>query len=427
MKTSYARLMDEHLAGLLREVPAVAVDGLKGVGKTVSSKRAAKSVFELDRDADADIVANDVARLAKAPPPVLIDEWQKVPKVWDFVRRAVDDGAEPGRYLLTGSIANTNTDIHSGAGRILRVRMFPLALGERGVASPSVSLRALFQSAAPFTAAISGDTAFAFENYVREITASGLPGLRRYTGETLADMLESYLQNLLSHEFIQQGVRIRQPHTLLRWLKAYAAATATDAAYSEILDASTAGESDKPASKTVIAYREALGNLWLLDELPAWTDGAAYVSKLKLTPKHYLADPALAAHLLGIDADTLLNPPGAETRFDARHGNILGRFFESLAHLSLRVCCSVNRASLSFLRTRDGAHEIDFIAQRGRKTVAFEVKLAPTVGDADVRHLLWLRGVLKDRLQDAVILTTGRLAYRREDGIAVVPLALLGA
>jgi predicted AAA+ superfamily ATPase len=243
-------------------------------------------------------------------------------------------------------------------------------------------------------------------------------------------MLDSYFSNLLTHDFQLQGVRLRQPHTLMRWLRAYAAAISTNSGYNEILDASTAGEGAKPAAKTTIAYREALGNLWLLEELPVWIEGENFFSGLKMTPKHYLIDPAFAVHLLGLDEDMLAAPGEADSDyavFDRKYGSIIGRLFEALVFLDLKVYSGVNDADLSYVATAKNDHEIDFVVSKARRAVAFEVKLAPYIEESDVRHLLWLKEKAAGRIRDAVVITTGPYAYRREDGIAVVPAALLGA
>jgi len=430
MKKHYDRLIEPYLKTLMKEFPAIAIDGLKGVGKTVSSKRIAATVFELDKPKDFDQVANIPDILLTSPPPVLIDEWQRIPPVWDFVRRAVDDGAKPGTFLLTGSISNTDTNIHSGAARIIRRKMYPLALSERGIEKPTVSISELFSSAVPFTASISGKTDVTSRDYLYEISASGLPEFRHYTTESRRIAFESFFANILSHDFRQQGIRLRQPETMLRWLRAYAAAVSTDAGYSEILDASTAGVGNKPAAKTTIAYREALENLWLLDELMPWTEGESFFSGLKLSPKHYLAGPALAAYLLGLDEKILTGGDGWSTRavrFDQKYGSIIGRLFESLLHLSLSTYAGVNNAKLFFMKTYKGDHEIDFILQKGSKIIACEVKFSPTASPTDGKHLRWLINKVGSDCRDAMIITTGAAAYRRNDGIAVIPAALLGA
>ncbi|MDR0852908.1 MAG: DUF4143 domain-containing protein [Clostridiales Family XIII bacterium] len=430
MKEKYERLIEPYIAELMHDLPAVAIDGLKGIGKTVSTKHIANTVYELDRARDFALLKNNLEKLKTNEKPVLIDEWQRMPEVWDYIRRAVDDELVSGSYLLTGSIANTNTDIHSGAGRIIRKKMYPLSLQERNLETPTVSISEIFASDENFVTPIGGETSVEFDQYISEIVMSGLPAFRAQSEKFRSQAFESFFDNILSHEFEQQGVKIRQPQTLLRWLRAYAAATSTNSGYEEILDASTAGEGSKPSAKTTIAYREALGNLWLLDELQAWVSGSEFFTGLKSTPKHYLADPAFAVHLLGLTEEILKSPgseiPGTD-KFNKKYGDILGRLFESLMQLSLRVYSSVNDASLSYAATHKTEHEIDFIVQKGLRFIAFEVKLAPYIEDRDVRHLLWLKEKTGMYLADAIIITTGPFAYRRPDGIAVVPAALLGA
>ena len=428
--TFYPRLMENYIKAAMKELPAIAIEGLKGVGKTELSRKLAKTVFELDRDADFIFLSNSLETVAEMTTPVLFDEWQRIPKTWDYVRRSIDNGAEEGSFLLTGSIANTNTNIHSGAGRIVKYTMYPLSLAERLIDKPTVSLGVLLSSK-PFSTTIKGNTKTGFADYVAEICKSGLPGLRSFSMERRKDLMASYVSNLLSHDFKQQGFSVRQPLALRRWLTSYASAIGTDAGYSEILDASTGGEGEKPAAKTTISFREALGNLWLLDELPTWTDGEEYFSGLKRSPKHYLADPAIAVYLLGLDEESLMSPDLLSDsdirKRDDRYGNTYGRLYESLIQLCLRTYTRVNSSNLYFMATRRGDHEIDFIVEKGRSLIAIEVKLAPVVEDKDVQHLLWFRDRVGERLKDMILINSGNLAYRRKDGVAVVPAALLGA
>jgi len=430
MDREYKRLIDKYLQDMLTEIPAISIEGLKGVGKSVSASKLANTVFELDHRWDRTLIENDIGALSREPLPVLIDEWQKVPEVWDYVRRMADKGGAPGSFLLTGSAKNQNYDIHSGAGRILKVRMYPLSLEEREIEKPTVSLSRLLDQKTPFSAEITGTTKIGFVTYIEEILSSGLPAIRHYSEKRRRQMLETYLEYLLSHEFQQEGIKIRQPRTLRRWLAAYAAATSSDTSYGEILDASTPGERKKPAARTTISYREALERFWLIDELPTWLSGEDYFSRLKTTPKHYLADPALTAHLLNFDLKTLTKSNSGSsapvTIFDNKAGGITGRLFESLIHLCLKTYTTVSDADLSYIKTRNGDHEIDFIVERGSDVIAIEVKMSQEITNNDVRHLKWLRDNLKGKLIDALVVNTGPVAYRRDDGVAVVPAALLG-
>ena len=149
------------------------------------------------------------------------------------------------------------------------------------------------------------------------------------------------------------------------------------------------------------------------------------MTRLGQTPKHHLADPALAARLLGLTIDALLDGQG--TPIGPQEGTMLGHLFESLVTLCVRVAAQAADADVAHLRTRNGDHEIDLVLVRDDgRILAIEVKLASTVDDKDVRHLHWLAGQLGDRLLDALVINTGPASYRRPDGIGVVPLALLG-
>lgn len=424
MTDSYLpRTVDDELDELLPSLPAVALDGAKGVGKTLTARRRARTVHDLDAPGAVELFEADPRRLLDGEPPVLLDEWQRVPSSWDLVRRAVDDDPSPGRFLLAGSAAPTGGGTHSGAGRIVRVRMRPLTLAERGIDVPTVSVSHLLGGDRP---PLDGSTSVGLATYASEICRSGLPGLRGLTGRALRAQLDGYLERIIDRDFADVGQPIRTAGALRRWMTAYGAATATTAAYDVIRDAATPGEHDKPAKATVQAYRETLERLWILDPLPAWLPTSSHLRRLGSAPRHHLADPALAARLLGIDADALLDASAAGP-LTPRDGTLLGQLFESLVTLDVRVHAQRAEARVGHLRTHGGDHEVDLIVERGdHRVLAIEVKLAHTVRDDDLRHLRWLRDRLGNDLLDAIVITTGSDAYRRSDGIGVVPAALLG-
>lgn len=148
--------------------------------------------------------------------------------------------------------------------------------------------------------------------------------------------------------------------------------------------------------------------------------------RLAQPPKHHLADPALAIRLLGLDVDALLGGQEGDVAFP-RDGTLLGHLFESLVTLSVRVYAQAAEARVRHLRLHGGRREVDLIVERGdQRVLAMEVKLSGSVDDDDVRNLLWLREQIGADLLDAVVINTGPRAYRRRDGVAVVPAALLG-
>jgi predicted AAA+ superfamily ATPase len=417
------RTIDVELDELMPGLAAIALDGAKGVGKTETAERRAGSLFKLDSRARRSIVEADPTAVLRAQPPVLVDEWQLVPEVWDVIRRQVDADATPGQFLLTGSASpRPGATAHSGAGRIVRLHMRPMTLTERQVEVPTVSLRELLTHPGRD---VGGETGISLTDYVDEVLRSGLPGVRDLSPRARRAQLDGYLRGVVDRDVPENGLAVRKRDTLLGWLRAYAAATSTTATYTRILDAATPGEPDKPAKTTGIAYRDVLTQLWLLDPLPGWAPTANPFTRLQQAPKHHLVDPALAARLLGAGENSLLDGDGDV--IGPRDGTLLGHLFESLATLCVRVAAQAAEASTHHLRTGDGDHEVDLVVVRDDgRILAIEVKLSATVTDRDVRHLTWLRRRLGDGLLDAVVLTTGSTAYRRRDGIAVVPLALLG-
>lgn len=411
------RTVDNELDELLAEAPAIAIDGPKGVGKTATAQRRASASWLLDDPTQRALMEADPTFTTAPTGTVLIDEWQRFPEIWDSVRRGVDQGAPPGRFLLTGSATpSAGVDTHSGVGRILSLRMRPMALHERGIEKPTVSLDALIAgNAGP----VAGATKITTADYFAAIETSGFPGITNQASRLRRGLLDAYLQRVIDRDLPEHGFSVRRPETLRRWLAAYAAASSATTSYSRILDTTTAGDGSQPAKTTTIAYRDHLAQVWLLDPVPGWSPSRNPMSRLQQAPKHQLADPALAARLLNLSARTLATGSGS---------HMAGPLFESLATLTIRVAAQSAEGRVGHLRTRNGDREIDLVIEGpDGQIVGIEVKLAAHVSDADVRHLHWLRDQRPDDTVDLVIVTTGTHAYRRPDGIAVVPLALIGA
>jgi predicted AAA+ superfamily ATPase len=416
------RVIDDLLDELQPHLQAVSIQGPKGVGKTETALRRVASAIRLDDPEEVRRLAADPDLIRSLPGPVLVDEWQRWPESWDRVRRAVDDGAERGRFIITGSSPPRGVTVHSGAGRIVGERMRPMSLSERGIDIPTVSLSSMLDG----DAAITGETSVVLRDYVEEIVSSGFPGIRSQPTARLRGVaLRAYIDNIVQREFADQGYPVRRPEALRAWLAAYGAASSTTAKYSEILDAATPNEGDKPAKQTTINYRDVLSDLWLLDPTPAWMPVPNHLARLGQASKHQLADPALAAHLLDLDADGLMSGRGDHSGIGG--GSMLGALFESLVTLDVQVYAPNAEARVYHLRERDGRHEVDLIVQGARgRLVALEIKLAASPSDRDLRHLLWLKEKLGDSLADMAVITTGKYAYRRQDGVAVIPAALLG-
>ena len=424
MERYLPRIVDAELDTLTRGLPAISIEGPRAVGKTETALRRANTIHWLDDDGLLAIIRGDPARLIAGESPILIDEWQRYPASWDIVRRRVDADPSTAHFLLTGSAAPPTAPTHSGAGRIVTLRMRPMALAERSVVVPTVSLADLLNGDRP---PLSGTSTMTLSDYALEIERSGFPAIRALDGELRERQISSYLDRIVERDIEDLGTGVRDRGSLRRWLAAFAAATSTTAAYTVIRDAATPGAGDPPAMSTVAAYRRVLEQMWITEELPAWLPTRNRLRRAAAAPKHHLADPALAMSSMGISVEALLD--GITTPHVVRRdGTLLGNLFESLMTLSVRVYAQACRARVSHLRTRGGEQEVDLIVERrDGRVVALEVKLSATAEDKDVRHLRWLSERIGDDLLDAVVITTGREAYRRRDGIGVVPAALLTA
>lgn len=414
------RAVDKELDDLFHQLPAVLLDGPKGVGKTTTALERCKTARNLDNPAEREVLEADPSVIARDEPPVLIDEWQRVPAVFDAIRREVDRNPTGGRFLLAGSAPTTAT--HSGAGRISTIRMRPLALFER---IPRTPAQVSFGEILSGQWNPSGRCSWTLDDYVNEITASGYPAMRQLEGRALDKQLSSYLDRIVDHDLIEAGFHVRRPETVRAWLRAYASATGTTTSLEKIRNATTSGSSSPPAKTTIQTYVELLKFLRVLDPIDGWIPSNNHLSNLMTSPKHYLADPALSARLVRLSATRLMK--GAEPAVSVpRDGAFLGCLFEALVALSIRTIAQVYDGRTYHLRTHRGRREVDFIVETPHGIVAVESKLGANVDAHDVRHLVWLKETIGDECIDAVVVNTGPEAYRREDGVAVLPLALLG-
>lgn len=417
------RVVDTVLDELFPHLPAILLDGPKAVGKTATAGRRAATIHDLGAIGPRTTAQADPTTVLLGAKPILIDEWQRVEDTWDAVKTAIDDYYAGGQYLLAGSApAPSPSGHHSGAGRITSIRMRPLTVFERAVAPATVSLADLL---AGTQGPVTGLAGLSLADYTDLIVESGFPAIRGLPPRARATALDGYLARIVDTDLEEAGLRVKRPAAIAAWLRAYAAATSTTASWERIREAATPGTTQPPARSTTTPYIDALTRLRILDEVPAWLPTNNHLTRVGATAKHHLTDPALAARLTGMTPARLLSGDGPTAI--PRDGTFLGALFESLVTLSVRVYAQASDATVSHLRAMDGRHEVDLILQRDDgKVLAIEVKLASAVDGHDVRHLLWLKDQLGDDLLDMVIITTGEQAHRRPDGVAVVPLALLG-
>lgn len=419
------RLIDSILKEYVDELPAILLEGAKAVGKTETCKQLASTKYSMDNAAQRELLQNNPDIILQNSKPVLIDEWQLAPSLWSDVRHAVDDGLPNGSVLFTGSSIRVNSRVHSGAGRIIRLKLRPYSIEERNLSDSYIRIADLFNFDSKAT--VNGETDKTLVDYLDEIYRSGFPGIRNKPERIRKVLLKSYVTNIAEHEFEENGFKIHNPHSLLAWMRIYAASIGTETKQSTLINAATASDAI-PSAPTVSKYREALEILNITDEVQPFLPMGKIYGNLAKGTKHFMLDPAIALSLLGVEKDELIDyqVPKYVSKF---HQTLTGQLIESFVYQSLVVYADVNDAQLSYYRNSRGTREIDFILQKDHRLILFEVKTNPDVKDSYVRHLNWFEDEIGDEFKvTKVLLNTGRYAYtRQEDHVHVIPLALLGA
>lgn len=420
--TYLPRVADGQLSSRLDALGAVVIEGVKGCGKTATAREIAASEVLLDVDVSAaQAVGIDPRLVLEGPVPRLIDEWQRAPRVWDAVRRAVDDRRQVGQFILTGS-ATPRDEVarHSGAGRISVLRMRTMTLVEQGLVTPTVSTSALLHGSGIEAARSELD----FTTYVERIVVGGWPQLVGSSEAAAKLFLAGYLDAIVEHDIDEVSGGNRNPRLVRRFMHAYAQLTAHPASIATILaraldhgeDADVDDAPPGPSRFTAEPYLDALRRMMVVDEIPAWDPSVRSAARLTVTEKRLLADPSLAAALLGCSSQRLIS--------DLR---TLGFLFESLVAHDLRVYAEAAGASIHHYRERDGRLEVDLVVEStDGNWAAFEVKLGDDAVDAAAISLLRLADRVARPPSAMVVVTTGSYAYRREDGVYVIPLGCLG-
>ena len=409
------RVADGELALLRRALGAILIEGPKACGKTATASQVAKTVIQFDKDDTARAqVTLDPDALFTGEPPILFDEWQLEPTIWNRVRRQVDERHAKGEFILTGS-SRPRDDVsrHSGAGRFAVLRMRPMSLFESGHSTGSVS----------FAALLAGErqpgvgTHLTFPELLKRIVVGGWPEIIDWAEEDARSWLNGYLDQIVATDIPAMGPR-RNPRNLRRLLASLARSVGQPVKLSEVAR-DVGGDAGPIAHETITGYIDALERLGLIDDSEAWRPHMRSRTRLRAAPVRYFVDPSLGPAALGIGS--------AELRADPR---ATGFHFEALAIRDLRIFAQPHRGTVESWRDSNG-NEVDAIVSiRENKWAAFEIKLNPRDVDAAAASLLrFAANVDKDRHGEpaalGVITSTGA-AGRRNDGVHVIPVGCLG-
>ncbi len=402
------RLVDGLLSELLAELPAVLVVGPRAAGKTTTVARHVASLVRLDRPAEAAAFRADPdAALASFDEPVALDEWQEVPTVLGAVKRAIDADPRPGRFLLTGSVrADIEAETWPGTGRVVRVAMWPMTVGER-LERHTRALADRVMDGEPLEPAA---PATDLRGYIDLALQGGFPEMLGLSERGRRRWIDGYVDQLLTRDaaLVDRG---RDPARLRRYFEAYAVNSAG------IVEDKTLYDAAGIDRRTALAYEALLVNLQVVEALSAWTSNR--LKRLTLSPKRYLVDPALLAGIIGVTESAVF-----------RDGHLLGRVLDTFVAAQLRAEADVaqHRVRLYHLRQEQGRHEIDLLAEVGtERVIGIEVKAASAPDSSAAAHLTWLRDRLGERFVAGIVLHTGPATFHLGDRIVAVPISTLWA
>lgn len=409
------RLAEAGIQDALSAVGGVLIEGTRGCGKTSTALQFAKSEIRLDLDKNAvELAALAPRALLEQAPPLLIDEWQLAPNLWNVVRYEIDQRQMKGQFILTGSTAlMTNQTQHTGAGRIMKIRMRTLSSVESLHSDGTVSLEALLQGEAH-----TGRSNFTLEAAVGQICRSGLPALQGVDPKQAQKAMISYLKTMQQYDFssVPSSPSPRRVESLLRILSRN---VGSEVATSKLAEELAAQDSSPIKAQTLELYLDTLRALFIIEDMSPWVPHLRSSYVIRKAVKRYFSDPAFAAASLGATPEKLLKDP-----------NTLGFLFENLVMRDLLVYTDAIGAQLSHYRDSGGLEVDAVISGADGKWIACEIKLNPARVDEAAKNLLKFKKLIDEdksgASQSLCVITAGEYSYVREDGIQVVALGNLG-
>lgn len=409
------RVVDSLLRRKLQTIGAVLIEGPKLCGKSTTATMQAKSVLFMEPDRTLQIAALNPKLLLEGEVPRLIDEWQLAPQLWDAIRREVDrrEGI-PGQFILTGSAvpADKSGIMHTGTGRFGWLKMRPMTFFESKESNGSVSLGALFDG----DLNIACTNSLSLENVAFAACRGGWPTALKQTGELALAHAFDYFDAIVRVDISRADGTRRNQETTRKLLRSYARAQGSQISLSKI--AKDVGL--QASEKTIGTYLSALRQIFVVEDMPAWTPNLRSKTAIRTSDTRYFVDPSIAAAALGVGPrDLLLNP---ET---------FGFIFETLCMRDLRVYAEALDGSVSHFRDKNGLECDAVLHRRDGRYGLIEVKLGSEKGIEDgVKTLTtFSKKINTDAMGTPsflmILTASGDFAYRRDDGILVVPIGCL--
>ena len=422
MKTYKHRIADEILKRKLMGKGAVLVQGPKWCGKTTTAKQIAKSLLDLGNPGELSNAMETLQivpkKLLEGDVPRLIDEWQTIPELWDMIRSEVDNRGEMGQFILTGSSVPMDEDkrMHSGNGRYGWINMRPMSLWESGESNGKISLADLFEGNTfePFDYSMDVNT-LAFQ-----ICRGGWPQSTFMEGEVALDQARDYYETIYKVDIHRVDKVRRNSERTRLLLKSYARNTGSATSFSKMSADIKENDNADISYETISDYIDALKKLFVLEDMPAWNPNLRSKSAIQSSDTRYFIDPSIATSALSLGPEDLINDMST-----------FGLFFESMAVRDLRTYADALNGDLFHFRDSSGLECDAVLHRRNGEYGLIEIKLGGNnnieKGAETLKHLAEV--IDTDKMKAPaflmVLIGVGQYAYRRPDGVFVVPIGCL--
>ncbi|MBR2658720.1 ATP-binding protein [Candidatus Saccharibacteria bacterium] len=416
------RVIDEVIKKYLRTSGGVLIEGPKWCGKTTTAIKFSKSQLMLgdpDEFARASLLSlGDVKSLLNGTKPRLIDEWQTFPALWDAARFEIDKSQNFGQYIFTGSaVPNNNQPIlHSGTGRFTWIRMRPMSLYESGDSTGEVSLTDLFNNKP-----IHGESNLTAKKLAYVTCRGGFPASLRLSQKDALTVPRTYKNGIIHSDLPRLDGIKRSPEYIASLLRSYARFQGEQVALTEIRKDMGSITGETPSINTVLSYHDSLKKIFVIEDAPAWNPNLRSKTAIRTSDTRYFVDPSIAVASLETDPDGLLEDLST-----------FGFIFETLCMRDLRVYADALDGKISHYRDHNGLECDAVIHLYGGKYGLIQFKLGGSPEEiedaaAKMKNLANIVDDKKTKKPSFMMILTGvhRLAYRREDGVYVVPIGCL--
>lgn len=417
MEAYYERFIEKEIERKLRSSGAVVIEGPKFCGKTTTALRYGKSNIRLNTSRAIELAKIETRNVLNGEVPRVIDEWQTVPDIWNEVKAWIDESPAFGQFILTGSStpADKRGIYHSGAGRITTVKMRPMSLSESRESHNTISLQKLFEDADATVFDENKDATL--RKVAFYLCRGGWPLSILSDDEIALDVTRNYYEGLFHFEYSEnEKFRNKKPELMRMILRSYARNISTEAPTKTIQTDVISSNNRTLDNKTLDDYLDALRDLFIIEDIEAWNPNLRSKAAIRTTPTRHFVDTSVATSVLGITPDDLLNDL-----------NSFGLFFEDLAVRDLVIYASYIGATVKHYRDSSGLECDAIIHFENGKWAAVEIKLGgEKLIEEGAKNLEKLKQIVdNENLAFRMILTATGPAYRRKDGIYVVPINCL--